>query len=95
MILSVTAPRFTSHFSFQTFFSFISNYFGITVQTSQKPVFLLNAMLMIPNVVVRPSLDEVQEALIVAGKNITGVSKGVGQWTGGQNQQVKIGKIIK
>lgn len=46
----------------------------------QKPIFLLNAMLMIPNVAIRPSLDELQEALIMAGKNITGIAKGVAQW---------------
>nr|CAD7405488.1 unnamed protein product [Timema poppensis] len=53
-----------------------------------KPVFLLHATLMIPRVVVRPSMDEVQEALVAAGKNIAGVAKGVGQWTGGKNTQV-------
>jgi hypothetical protein len=43
---------------------------------------------MIPRVVVRPSLDDVQEALVAAGKFITNVSKGVGQWTGGKGPQV-------
>lgn len=38
---------------------------------------------MIPNIVVKPSIEEVQEALVTAGKSITSVSKGVGQWTGG------------
>ncbi|XP_049782831.1 dynein axonemal heavy chain 5 [Schistocerca cancellata] len=51
------------------------------------PVFLLNATLMIPKVVVRPSLEDVQDALATAGKNISSVAKGVGQWTGGQSQQ--------
>jgi hypothetical protein len=53
-----------------------------------QPVFLLHATLMIPRVVVRPSLEDVQEALIAAGKFITNVSKGIGQWTGGKAPQV-------
>ena len=55
---------------------------------NSKPVFLLHATLMIPKVVVRPSLEEVQDALVAAGKFITGVSKGIGQWTGGKGPQV-------
>lgn len=51
-------------------------------------MFLLNALLMIPNIVIRPSLEDVQEALIGAGRNITGVAKGVAQWTGGK--QIKV-----
>lgn len=39
---------------------------------------------MIPNISIRPNLDELQEALIAAGKNMTGVSKGVAQWTSGK-----------
>lgn len=61
-----------------------------TIKIPLKPVFLLHSSLMIPNIVVKPSLEEVQEALVTAGKNITSVSKGVGQWTGGKNNQVKI-----
>ena len=41
---------------------------------------------MIPNVTIKPTLEEIQEALISAGKFITSVSKGVGQWTGGKVQ---------
>lgn len=44
---------------------------------------------MIPNVAIRPSLDELQEVLIQAGKNIAGVAKGVGQWNSGkENSQI-------
>lgn len=39
---------------------------------------------MIPKVGIKPNLEEVQDVLILAGKNITSVSKGVGQWTAGQ-----------
>lgn len=45
-----------------------------------NPVLLLNATLMIPAVVIRPSLDDIQEALINVGKTIAGVSRGVAQW---------------
>ncbi|XP_055377517.1 dynein axonemal heavy chain 5 [Condylostylus longicornis] len=47
----------------------------------QKPIFLVNAVLLIPNVVIKPNLDDLQEVLITAGKNVTGIAKGVAQWT--------------
>lgn len=50
----------------------------------QRPIFLVHSTLMIPNVAIRPTLDELQDALIAAGKNITGVAKGVAQWTSGK-----------
>ncbi|KAJ9592734.1 hypothetical protein L9F63_015614, partial [Diploptera punctata] len=62
---------------------------------SDISVFLLHATLMIPKVVVRPSLEEVQEALVAAGKYITGVSKGIGQWTGGKIPQQILLKFQK
>ncbi|TGZ53817.1 Dynein heavy chain 5, axonemal, partial [Temnothorax longispinosus] len=49
-------------------------------EATPNPVFLLHATLMIPAVTVKPSLDDVQEALISVGKIITGVAKGVAQW---------------
>lgn len=49
-----------------------------------KPIFLVESKLMIPNVAIKPTLEELQEALITAGKNITGVAKGVAQWTSGK-----------
>ncbi|RLU25661.1 hypothetical protein DMN91_001818 [Ooceraea biroi] len=49
-------------------------------EASPNPVFLLHATLMIPAVTVKPSLDDVQEALTSVGKIITGVAKGVAQW---------------
>lgn len=52
----------------------------------KHPVFLLNAVLLIPKVGIKPNLEEIQEALVLAGKNITSVAKGVGQWTGGKPQ---------
>lgn len=49
-----------------------------------KPIYLVHSTLMIPNIVIRPTLDELQDALITAGKNITGVAKGVAQWSSGK-----------
>lgn len=49
-----------------------------------KPIFLVHSTLMIPNVAIRPTLDDLQDALITAGKNITGVAKGVAQWSSGK-----------
>lgn len=37
---------------------------------------------------VKPTVEEIQEALIIAGRNMTGAAKGVGQWTGGKTVQV-------
>lgn len=50
-----------------------------------RPIFLLHSTLMIPNVSIRPSLDDLQETLVQVSKNITGVSKGVAQWTSGKD----------
>ena len=44
---------------------------------------------MIPSVLVKPSLDDVQEALVACGKTLTGVAKGVSQWNIG-NQKEKV-----
>lgn len=57
---------------------------SVSEQTVKYPVFVINAVLLIPKVSIQPSLEEVQEALVQAGKNITCVAKGVGQWTGGR-----------
>lgn len=55
-----------------------------SVSEKFKPIFLVHSTLMIPNIVIRPTLDDLQEALITAGKNITGVAKGVAQWSSGK-----------
>lgn len=43
---------------------------------------------MIPNISVYPTLEEIQEVLILAGKHISGLSKGVAQWSGGKSTKV-------
>lgn len=55
-------------------------------------MFVLNAVLLIPKVGIQPTLDEVQEVLNLAGKNITSVSKGVGQWA--RSQEVSFPKAF-
>ncbi|KAF5296158.1 hypothetical protein FQA39_LY12612 [Lamprigera yunnana] len=54
-----------------------------------SPVFILNAILLIPKVAIQPNLDEVQDALVQVGKYITSVSKGVGQWASGKPETPK------
>ncbi|KAL1518053.1 hypothetical protein ABEB36_001736 [Hypothenemus hampei] len=54
--------------------------FCIEYKNEREPVFVLNALLLIPKVGIEPNLEEVQETLNLTGKNITAVSKGVGQW---------------
>ncbi|XP_011504753.1 PREDICTED: dynein heavy chain 5, axonemal [Ceratosolen solmsi marchali] len=55
-----------------------------------SPIFMLHATLMIPTVLVKPSLDDVQEVLMSAGKTIAGVAKGVAQWNGGSKDTKNI-----
>lgn len=63
-----------------------SSYAFILEIIERHPVFVINAILLIPKVSIRPSLEEVQEVLVLAGKNITSVARCVGQWTGGKPQ---------
>lgn len=58
------------------------------LESVKKPIFLLQVALMIPNVSVKPTLEEIQEALVAAGKHIVGLSKGVAQWSGGKSPTV-------
>jgi len=52
-------------------------------------VFVLTAYLSIPDIEVRPSIDEVQGVLVQAAKIIISVSKGVGQWKKASNAKKK------
>ncbi|XP_068620684.1 dynein axonemal heavy chain 5 [Battus philenor] len=58
-----------------------------------KPIFLLQATLMIPNVSVKPTLEEIQDVLVLAGKHISGLAKGVSQWIGGKSSRVSWKKL--
>eukprot|EP00079_Xenopus_tropicalis_P026874 XP_012820905.1 PREDICTED: dynein heavy chain 5, axonemal [Xenopus tropicalis] len=46
-----------------------------------QPIFKANITLAIPNIIMVPALDEVQQTLNKAVENIVNVSKGVGQWS--------------
>ncbi|KAF7265346.1 hypothetical protein GWI33_021235 [Rhynchophorus ferrugineus] len=56
--------------------------FCVEYKEEREPVFVLNAVLLIPKVGIQPNLDEVQEVLNLAGRNVTSIAKGVGQWAG-------------
>lgn len=64
-----------------------------TMVSTNRPIFLLHSTLMIPNVSINPSLEELQEVLIAVGRNITGVSKGVAQWSSG-SKEVTISAVL-
>lgn len=53
-----------------------------------SPIFAVNAILMIPSIVIRPGINELQELMIQAGKMMVGVSKGVSQWSGNKKTKV-------
>ena len=45
-----------------------------------RPFFRTNAVLAIPNIIMQPTLDEVQQSLNKAAHLVLSVSKGVAQW---------------
>jgi len=49
---------------------------------------------MIPSIVIRPDINELQELMIQAGKMMVGVAKGVGQWSGNKKMKVRLMMII-
>ncbi|XP_043921724.1 dynein axonemal heavy chain 5-like [Protopterus annectens] len=50
-------------------------------RTSNPPIFRTNITLSIPNIVMVPALDEVQQALNRAVEYIVSITKGVSQWS--------------
>ncbi|XP_050507714.1 dynein axonemal heavy chain 5 [Diabrotica virgifera virgifera] len=60
--------------------------FALEYKSERTPVFKLNSILLIPKVGIKPNLEEVQEILVIVGKTITSVAKGIGQWTLAQGQ---------
>lgn len=48
---------------------------------------------MIPSIVIRPGINELQELMIQAGKTMVGVAKGVGQWSGNKKTKVTFDDI--
>lgn len=64
------------------------------VVVAKRPIFVLSATLMIPQITIKPTLEELQEHLITVGKNITGIAKGVAQWSSGKDNMQVIDIII-
>ncbi|KAK7469850.1 hypothetical protein BaRGS_00036128, partial [Batillaria attramentaria] len=67
---------------------YIGDSFGDTKKDS-RPFFRTFATLAIPNVVMQPALDEVQQGLNKAVQSIVSVSKGVAQWSKERKRVVK------
>jgi len=44
---------------------------------------------MIPSIVIRPDINELQDLMVQAGKMMVGVAKGVGQWSGNKKTKVR------
>ncbi|KAJ8415685.1 hypothetical protein AAFF_G00402420 [Aldrovandia affinis] len=60
--------------------------------SGQQPIFRANVSLSIPNIVMVPALDEVQQALNRAVECVVSVSKGVGQWS---KERISKGKMCE
>jgi hypothetical protein len=43
---------------------------------------------MVPSIVIRPDINELQDIMVQAGKLMVGVSRGVGQWSGNKKTKV-------
>lgn len=65
------------------------------VKDASMIVFVLTAYLSIPDIEVKPSIDEVQGVLVHAAKIIVSVSKGVGQWKKGSKKKKKSNRLAK
>ena len=57
-------------------------------------VFVLNTYLNLPDVEVKPSIDEVQNMLNTAGKIIISVTRGVGQWRQIKKKTGKVRRLL-
>lgn len=55
----------------------------------QQPIFRAGVCLSIPNIVMMPALEEIQQALNKAVEYVVSVSKGVGQWS-----KERISKVV-
>nr|XP_013808177.1 PREDICTED: dynein heavy chain 5, axonemal isoform X2 [Apteryx mantelli mantelli] len=61
--------------------NFLENHNSSKQKTSACPIIRTSINLSIPNVIMTPSLDEVQQTLNKAVDSIISVTKGVGQWS--------------
>lgn len=65
---------------------------NVIFNPGESPIFEVHAILMIPSIVIKPGINELQELMIQAGKIMVGVAKGVGQWSG--NKKTKVIRIV-
>uniref|UniRef100_A0A669PQ64 Dynein axonemal heavy chain 5 n=1 Tax=Phasianus colchicus TaxID=9054 RepID=A0A669PQ64_PHACC len=73
-----------------TIFSKLENHNASKKKTSARPIIKTSINLSIPNIVMKPSLDEVQQTLNKTVDSIVKVMKGVGQWS-----QERISKVYR
>ncbi|XP_038070084.1 dynein heavy chain 5, axonemal-like isoform X1 [Patiria miniata] len=59
------------------------------IQKKDSPFFRCNVTLSIPNIIMQPALDEVQQAVNKAAQLILGVAKGVAQWNKERKSKAK------
>lgn len=55
-----------------------------------RPFFRTNVTLAIPNIVMQPALDEVQQGLSKAVQHVLSVCKGIAQWSKERKQPAKV-----
>lgn len=64
------------------------------IYSGENPIFEVHAILMIPSIVIRPDISELQDLMVQAGKMMVGVSKGVGQWSVNKKKKVTHSGIL-
>lgn len=87
MVNIIINPRWRSWnkceqlFFLAVIFFHLENHNASKKKTSGHPIIKTSINLSIPNIVMKPSLDEVQQTLNEAVDSIVKVMKGVGQWS--------------
>ena len=66
---------------FNFIFCCISDSSSNDAKKDSCPFFRCNAVLSIPNIIMQPALDEVQQVVNKAAQMVVSVSKGVAQWS--------------
>uniref|UniRef100_A0A8C2TVC6 Dynein axonemal heavy chain 5 n=1 Tax=Coturnix japonica TaxID=93934 RepID=A0A8C2TVC6_COTJA len=79
--LEINMNNFFFFFFVAVVFFHLENHSASKKKTSAHPIIKTSINLSIPNIVMKPSLDEVQQTLNRAVESIVKVMKGVGQWS--------------
>lgn len=89
--LSGTEPHRSNDADLHSSFLFAGEADSTSRQKSsrQQPIFRAGVCLSIPNIVMMPALEEIQQALNKAVEYVVNVSKGVGQWS-----KERISKVV-